>query len=85
MNSLDHQGTIPRATPRQDETQAKLSTIRLLRLRNVLEIIPISKSAWYAGVSSGLFPAGHYLGPRVKVWRSDEIDAVVQSVCKEAG
>lgn len=31
-------------------------TARLLRLKMVLEIIPVSKSTWWAGVKSGRFP-----------------------------
>jgi prophage regulatory protein len=54
--------------------------IRLLRLRQVLQIIPISKSAWFAGIRAGRFPAGRQFGPRVTVWRSDEIEALVRAV-----
>jgi prophage regulatory protein len=47
---------------------------RLLRLKEVLEYIPISKSSWWAGVKSGRYPAPvHHLGPRVTAWRYSEI------------
>jgi prophage regulatory protein len=54
--------------------------VRLLRLRDVLEIIPISKSGWFAGIKLGRYPQGRQLGSRVTVWRSDEIQALVRAV-----
>ena len=54
--------------------------ISLYRLPQVLARIPISRSAWYAGISSGLYPRPFSLGPRTAVWRSDEIDLVVLSL-----
>jgi prophage regulatory protein len=56
-----------------------VSVLRLLRLRDVLKIVPVSRSAWYAGVRSGRFPKGRSFGPRVTVWRSDEIDSLVNA------
>lgn len=50
---------------------------RLLRLRQVLEIIPISKSAWWQGIKEGKYPRGHKLGERTTVWSSAEIQAIV--------
>ena len=51
---------------------------RLLRLRAVLEIIPISKSSWWAGVKSGRFPKPMKLGPKTTAWRADEIFALIE-------
>jgi predicted DNA-binding transcriptional regulator AlpA len=36
-------------------------------------IIPVSKSTWWAGVKSGLYPSPVKLGPRITVWRIEEI------------
>ncbi len=36
-------------------------------------IIPISKSTWWAGVKSGLYPKPIKLGPRITVWRVEDI------------
>jgi prophage regulatory protein len=30
---------------------------RLLKLRQVLELVPVSRSTWYAGIQAGRFPA----------------------------
>lgn len=36
-------------------------------------IIPVSKSTWWAGVRSGRFPKSVKLGPRITVWRVEDI------------
>ena len=38
-------------------------------------IIPISKSTWWAGVRSNLYPQSIKLGPRITVWRVEDIRA----------
>jgi len=53
---------------------------RLLRLKQVLQIIPVSKSTWWAGCASGRFPAGTKLTERTTVWKSSEIDLIVSSL-----
>lgn len=51
---------------------------RLIRLKEVLEYVPVSKSHWYSGVKSGLYPAPvHHLGPRVAAWRLSAIKQIV--------
>lgn len=40
-------------------------------------IIPVCKSAWWAGVKSGRFPKPVKLGPRVTAWRVEDIIALV--------
>jgi prophage regulatory protein len=56
------------------------SQVRLYRLRQVLERIPVSRSAWYDGVSNGRYPRGYSLGPRTTVWRSDDIDHIIETI-----
>ncbi len=36
-------------------------------------IIPVSKSTWWAGVKSGLYPRPVKLGARVTVWHIEDI------------
>jgi prophage regulatory protein len=43
-------------------------------------IIPVKKSCWWAGVKSGRFPKPVKLGPRVTVWRVEDIRALISSV-----
>jgi len=42
-------------------------------------IIPVKKSCWWAGVKSGRFPAAIKLGPRLTVWRVEDIRAYLAS------
>lgn len=51
---------------------------RLIRLREVLTLIPVSKSTWWAGVSSGRFPAAVKLGPGITVWRAADIRRLIE-------
>lgn len=56
------------------------SNVRLYRLPQVLERIPVSRSSWFAGIQTGRYPKGYCLGLRTTVWRSDEIDQLVTSL-----
>ena len=40
-------------------------------------IIPISKSSWWQGVSSGRYPAPIKLSPKVTVWRVEDIREMI--------
>ena len=51
-----------------------------VRLAAILKIIPISKSAWWAGIKSGKFPAGIKLGPRTTVWEVGSIRSLLESI-----
>jgi|APGre2960657444_1045066.scaffolds.fasta_scaffold218767_1 prophage regulatory protein len=42
-------------------------------------LIPIGKTAWYAGIDSGIFPKGIKLSPRICVWRESEIQNLIQN------
>lgn len=53
---------------------------RLLRLPQVLEIIPISRATWYAGVNSGRFPKPIKFGVRLAAWRLSDIRALFDGV-----
>jgi prophage regulatory protein len=52
---------------------------RLLRLRQVLEIVPVSRSTWFAGIRSGRFPRPISLGPRISAWRFRDIQKILQN------
>ena len=40
-------------------------------------IIPISKSSWWQGVSSGRYPAPLKISPKVTVWRVEDIREMI--------
>lgn len=44
-----------------------------LRLPQVLQFIPVSKSTLWAKVKEGTFPAPVKLGPRTTAWRAESI------------
>jgi predicted DNA-binding transcriptional regulator AlpA len=48
-----------------------------MRLHQVLELIPISRSSWYAGQIRGKFPKPIALGPRTRAYRTETIAALI--------
>ena len=50
----------------------------LLRIKQVLMFVPVSRSCWWSGVKSGRFPAPIKLSERVTCWRSSDIRAIVE-------
>ncbi len=50
-----------------------------LRLPQVLKLIPVSRSTWWAWVKQGRAPAPVKLGPRTTAWRAEEIHALIES------
>ena len=50
---------------------------RLLRLKEVLEIVPVSKSTWWAWVAASLAPAPIKLG-RCTCWKHSDIADFIQ-------
>jgi len=52
----------------------------LLRLKQVLELVPVSASSWWAGVKAGRFPCPVKLGPATTCWRASEILGLIDSV-----
>lgn len=47
-----------------------------LRLPQVLEIIPMSKSTWWKGIKEGRFPKPVKLSARTSAWSRVDIDAL---------
>lgn len=54
------------------------NTDRLLRLKEVLQIIPVGRSSWWKGVHNGRFPQPVKLGPRTTCWRESEINKLIE-------
>ena len=48
-------------------------------------LIPVSKTTWWAGIKSGIYPPPIKLSPRVCVWRESEIQALIQNFNKTKG
>ena len=50
-----------------------------LRLPQILGIIPVSKSTWWAGVRSGRYPQPtRALGARITAWSVESIRALIE-------
>jgi len=49
-----------------------------LRITHILELIPIGKSTWWAGVKNGRFPKPIKLGPRTTAWRVEDIRQLIE-------
>lgn len=49
----------------------------LLRLPEVLALIPVSRATWYDGMKKGRYPQPVSLGPRCVAWRASEIQQLV--------
>ena len=50
-----------------------------LRLPQIMELVPISKSAWWEGCRTGRYPKPVKIGPRTTVWRAEVIKAFIES------
>lgn len=51
-----------------------------LRLPQVLELIPVSRSAWWSGVQSGRYPQSVKLGPRTTAWRAEDVRELIEKI-----
>jgi len=49
-----------------------------VRLPQILSLIPISRSAWWAGIREGKFPQGIKLGSKTTVWRAEDIRKLIE-------
>ncbi len=56
---------------------------RLLRLPDVLNRIPVSKSAFWQGIKTGRYPKPLKLGPRTTVWLEADIQSLIDKIKAE--
>lgn len=62
---------------------AKTQPDRLLRVvPHITDRMGICRSAWWKGVKEGKYPQGIKLSPRVTVWKSSDIDALIARLGK---
>lgn len=57
-----------------------------LRLKDVLALYPVSKSAWYAGIKAQIYPRPVKLGgarARASAWKREDIRALIESTAAE--
>ncbi len=58
-------------------TVSPLPSTGFIRLKQVLQFIPVSRSAWYLGIQSGKYPKPVHLGARTSAWRVEDIQALI--------
>ena len=58
----------------------ELPVIGFLRLPQVLEIIPVSKSTWWQGCKDGRFPKPVKLSPKTTAWRPEDITDLIKKI-----
>ena len=51
-----------------------------MRLPQILQLIPISKSAWWQGCREGRFPKPVKLGPKTTAWRVEDITSLIERI-----
>ena len=56
------------------------TTHRLMRLKDILQVIPVGRSTWWLWVSQGKAPAPIKLGERVTCWHSADIEDFIEGV-----
>lgn len=49
-----------------------------VRLPQVLEVFPVGRSTWWAGVKSGRFPRPVKLSPRCTAWKVEDIRSLIE-------
>ena len=55
---------------------------RYLRLKSVLEIIPISRSTWYKWIKCGIAPQSTSISLRVAAWKVQDIKNLLDEMGK---
>ncbi len=55
---------------------------RLLRINQVLALVPVGRSSWWEGCRTGRYPKPIKLGPRTTVWRAEDIAVFIESLGK---
>ncbi len=64
----------------KNKKEITIPVIGFLRLKQVLEIIPVGKSTWWRGVKEGRFPQSVKLGARTTCWRVEDIRKLVEEL-----
>lgn len=65
------------------EQLLKLSELALIRLPQVLEILPVCRSSFYNGIKQGTYPRPVRIG-RTSAWRARDIQKLLESLGEAA-
>ena len=50
-----------------------------VRIKTLLQFIPVGKTTWWEGVKTGRFPKPVKLGARITVWRAEDIRKLINN------
>ena len=59
---------------------SSILTNKLLRINQVLALVPVGRSSWWEGCRTGRYPKPIKLGPRTTVWRAEDIAAFIENL-----
>lgn len=59
------------------DTARSLPEAGFVRLPQILACYPVSRSAWWAGVKNGKYPAPVKLSERITAWRVEDIRRLI--------
>lgn len=66
------------------KTKTSLPDEGFVRINSILNVVPVGRSTWWAGVKSGKYPQPvRTLGARITVWRVEEIRALIERAGQE--
>jgi predicted DNA-binding transcriptional regulator AlpA len=74
---------MPTKAPPQFGSSSALPEVGFVRLPQILSVLPIGKSTWWAGVRSGRFPPPTKLGSRISVWEAQAIRGLLTSLADD--
>lgn len=66
----------------RENAGAGAGAVSFLRLPQVLARFPISRSSWWNGVKSGIYPQGVKLSKNTTAWHSTDIDELIERTRK---
>ena len=61
-------------------TNSVIPETGFLRLPQVLQLIPVSKSAWWLGIKELRYPQGIKLGPNTTAWKVEDIRDLIEQL-----
>jgi predicted DNA-binding transcriptional regulator AlpA len=59
-----------------------MSDKKLLKIKEVLQMVPVSKTTWYKGVKSGRYPQSVKIGEKATAWRREDIEKYIDELQK---
>lgn len=54
-----------------------------VRLSQILSVMPVSRSTWWAKVKSGEYPKPVKLGANTTAWKAEDIHALIKKIAEK--